>query len=200
MDFQTFVLLSLVFILIPGPNVLIIVSTSLSHGITRGLQTVAGTGSAMIIQLAIAGLGTASLVGLLEQSFLWIKWAGVAYLVYLGFYHLLSLKNQETPSESASGSFSKGFLISLTNPKTIVFFAAFLPQFTTSTSAYNSQILLLSILFWLLAMICDGLYAILAHWCRGLLKHRRGSRYAQSLIGSLYLGAAALLGASRNGQ
>ena len=80
--YLTFVLISLGIIIIPGPNVLIIVSTSISHGIQRGLMTVAGTSVAMAIQLFIAAMVTSSFVQLLSNGFILVKWLGVAYLVY----------------------------------------------------------------------------------------------------------------------
>jgi len=90
MDILTFVLVSAGIIIIPGPNLLVIISTSISHGKARGLQTVAGTTCAMILQLFIAASETAWLVSALSSGFLWLKWLGVSYLIYLGVAHFFA--------------------------------------------------------------------------------------------------------------
>lgn len=194
-----FVLASVIVIVIPGPNVLVIISTSLSHGTRRGLQTMLGTSSAMAIQLLIAALGTSWLVEYLVRGFVWLKWAGIGYLLYLGVTHLKQLLSdpQQQPTLSAIGSYRRGFIVSLTNPKTILFFAAFLPQFATPGAEYLPQISLLSVTFLLLAMLLDGLYAVFAARLRGLLRSEHNQRYRHGLSGLLYLGAAAWLAALR---
>ncbi|MCG8415024.1 MAG: LysE family transporter, partial [Pseudomonadales bacterium] len=81
--YLSFVLVSLLVIAMPGPNILVIVSTSITAGTKRGLQTVIGTSLAMIVQLAVAALGTTGLLVLLNNGLRWLKWAGVLYLLYL---------------------------------------------------------------------------------------------------------------------
>lgn len=107
MELFLFLIISTGVIVIPGPNVLVIISTSISHGRVRGLQTVAGTSVAMAIQLFVAAIGTTYLISVLAKGFLWLKWAGAAYLIYLGIKQLLAAfsKEQKTPTISASGSF-----------------------------------------------------------------------------------------------
>ena len=106
--FISFCIISFGVIIIPGPNVLIIVSTSMKNGTVRGLQTVAGTSSTMSIQLIIAGIGTSWFVQLLAEGFTILKWIGVAYLIYLGLQHLhhaIYDKDNETQL-NANSSFS----------------------------------------------------------------------------------------------
>jgi threonine/homoserine/homoserine lactone efflux protein len=99
MDIATFILISFVFIAIPGPNVLIVVSTGISHGTMRGLQTIGGISLAMAIQLFIAAIGTTWFVAALSHGFAWLKWGGVFYLLYLGLNHLVSAVSAERPQK-----------------------------------------------------------------------------------------------------
>ena len=200
MELLTFIIVSFGVIVIPGPNVLVIISTSLSHGTTRGLQAVAGTSLAMLIQLSIAALGTSLFVSNLAKGFMWLKWLGVTYLIYLGVKHLIALKSSNQPPISATGSFNRGFWVSLTNPKTILFFGAFLPQFTIGSHSYLSQIILLSVTFWLMALVLDSLYAILSAKLVKLLKAKNITKYQNGFCGALYLGAGVLLSTTKKAQ
>ena len=200
MELLFFILLSIGLIVTPGPNVLVIVSTSIAHGRQRGLQTVAGTASAMGLQLLIAALGTSWLVASLVQGFIWLRWLGVIYLCYLGASHLVSaIKIRKTIPVSALGSFTRGFVVSLTNPKTILFFGAFLPQFVHSSADYLPQIALLSLIFWLLALFSDTGYVLLASRFSSLLKRQKIAKAENAITGVLYLGAGATLAVTRNG-
>ena len=201
MEFVAFFLASAAIIAIPGPNVLVIVSTSISYGKWRGLQTVAGTSLAMVLQLIVAALGTTWFVSALSSGFIWLKWAGVAYLVYLGVIHILaSFTNRTVKKLNAVGSFQRGFWISLTNPKTILFFGAFFPQFTTVNSPYLPQIALLSVLFWLLAIVLDSAYALLSSKLGILLKNTKWQTVQNRISGVVYVGAGLVLAGVKNGQ
>ena len=201
MDYLLFILISASIIIIPGPNVLAVVSTSISHGKVRGLQTVAGTSTAMIIQLSIAALATSWVISSLAIGFTILKWAGVAYLLYLGITHLLSaVANNQPKHLSASGSFSRGFWVSLTNPKTIIFFSAFLPQFVSTSRSYLSQIAVLSSIFLILAMVLDSGYALAAARLSNIFRGRLMSKVQNGFSGLLYIGAGATLASTRHGQ
>lgn len=193
--YLTFLLVSFGLIIIPGPNVLVIVSTSITHGAKRGLQTVAGTSLAMAIQLFVVVASTAWLVQIISSGLQYLKWIGVAYLLYLAVYHLkASLGSEKEKIEiSYSATFRRGFLVSLTNPKTLFFFSAFLPQFVTSTVSYSYQIVLLSISFLMLATILDSCYAILSSKLSLLAKERYLYTFRNGVSGLLYLGASAWL-------
>ena len=199
MEILVFILVSSGIIIIPGPNVLVVVSTSIVHGKVRGLQTVAGTSTAMLVQLCVAALGTSWFVSTLANGFVWLKWLGVIYLFYLGVRHLLYIRNTTKSQISAVGTFQHGFWVSLTNPKTILFFSAFLPQFTTPASSYQLQIAALSLIFWLLAVVMDSGYALLAHKLSSILKTKNLSKYQHGVSGVLYLGAGTILATTKNG-
>ena len=193
----TFVLVSALFIISPGPNVFVIVSTSLQAGKIRGLQTVLGTSVAQAIQLLVAAIGTTWFLSLLAQGLFWLKWIGVAYLFYLGISSLISFVKKEAGNLSTGlGSFQRGFWISLTNPKTILFFSAFLPQFVTESANYVEQIGLLSVLFWLVAVVLDSTWALLAGQTKKLIADRDISRIENGVSGALYITASGVLASS----
>ena len=201
MELIAFILASVAIIIIPGPNVLVIVSTGISHGQLRGLQTVAGTSAAMILQLVIAALGTAWFVSALSSGFIVLKWAGVVYLVYLGITHVIaSFDNSPTKRLTAVGSFKRGFWVSLTNPKTILFFSAFIPQFTTAGASYFQQTALLSLVFLCLAVVIDSAYALLSSKLRGLIRNNEVHTIQCRISGLVYLSAGATLASIKNGQ
>lgn len=160
-----------------------------------------GTALAMILQLAIAALGTNWLLSWLSNGLTWLKWAGVAYLSWLGLRTLTAAwRNETEPEADAQSTVKKGFWISLTNPKTILFFSAFLPQFVTDAEHYLFQVALLSLVFWLLATALDSCYALLAARLRWLLQGRHGRRIGRiesGATGTLYLAASALLAGSK---
>lgn len=196
MDLTLFLLLSFGLIIIPGPNVIVIVTTSIVHGKVRGLQTVAGTSAAMIVQLLVAALGTAGFVTAVSEGLKWLKWLGVAYLLYLGYKQIrASMSGTTLSSPSAVGSFQRGFWVSLTNPKTILFFGAFLPQFVSPQQSYLAQVAVLSGIFWVMAVALDSLYALFSSKIASKLKAAPDNRFLGIFSGSLFVGAGAALAA-----
>jgi len=198
----TFLLLSFLVIIVPGPNVLVIVSTSIMHGKNRGLQTVMGTSLTMAIQLVIAGVSTSWFVQILSDGFYLIKWVGVAYLVYIGIMHLSDAlySTRSKNNLTTSSTFSRGFYVSLTNPKTILFFSAFLPQFVSSSETYTYQILILSCMFLLLAVALDSGYAILSAKLKPVMEKHDLYKVQNVFSGLLFLGASAWVAVSRRAQ
>jgi len=197
--FISFLIISVGLIIIPGPNVLIIVSTSLNYGKIRGLQTVLGTSLAMIVQLIISGFGTTWFIEFITEGFTILKWLGVTYLLYLGLLYLKNAlyKNGSKKEITASATFTRGFLVSLTNPKTILFFSAFLPQFVSSSGGYLQQITFLSFTFLLIAVVLDSTYALLSVKLKSLLEKRNLFRLQNGFSGLLFIGASAWLATSR---
>ena len=195
----SFVATSTAVIIVPGPNVMAVVSTSLSYGSKKGLQTVLGTSTAMLIQLFIAAFSTTWLVDTLTKGFEWLRWLGVFYLVYLGITHLLRLldKRDSKKETFVTSSFSRGFIVSLANPKTILFFSAYMPQFVSPRGEFETQITLLSATFLFLAMVFDSLYAILAGRLQGLLQIAKTHRIRDGISALLYICAGAWLAALR---
>jgi homoserine/homoserine lactone efflux protein len=185
-----------VLVVLPGPNVALIVANSLAHGPKYGLVTVAGTSSAMIVQLALTVVGVAGLLSSIADWFEWLRWIGVSYLVYLGaraWFAPSHIVNVVAQPKSFTEIYMRGFLVSLTNPKTLLFYAAFLPQFVTPTAAEPiDQILMLSVTFVLIAACLDGLWALLAGRLRLLLNSRAKirNRVAGALLVAAGIGLA----------
>jgi homoserine/homoserine lactone efflux protein len=181
----------IILMLIPGPNVALIVANSVGHGTRYGLITVAGTASAMIAQLSFTIIGMSAVLGVMGEWFEWLRWAGVLYLLYLGIRQWrappvdLSRTRPETAAPRAI--YARAFLVSLTNPKTLLFYGAFFPQFIRPELGMGNQVALLAATFLVLALLIDGLWAVLAGRARGLLA-RRG-RLRQRLSGGLLIGA-----------
>ena len=188
-----FIIVSLGLIIVPGPNVLLIISTSLSSGSLRGLQTVCGTSSAMVLQLTAATLGMATLMTTLAPWLEWIRWAGVAYLLYLGIQHwrdsFRAPGATPPPTLSSHRAYWRGVFVSMTNPKTIFFFGAFLPQFVDPARSVLVQMTVLSLTFLGLATTLDGAYALLSGRLRNLVNRPHLQKYRQRLTGTLFLGA-----------
>ncbi len=186
-----FVAATTVLMLIPGPNVALIVANSVAYGTRFGLLTVAGTSAAMVVQLALTSLGMAAVLGTLGEWFEWLRWIGVAYLVYLGIRQWraapLDLTRTKPQPKSPREIFLRGLLVSLTNPKTLFFYGAFFPQFISPGRGVTAQVVLLSVTFVALAVLLDGGWAVLAGRARGFLAGRGRAR--NRLSGGLLIGA-----------
>lgn len=176
MELLLFTIIAIGILALPGPNVVVVASTSVSHGKLRSLLTIAGTATGMAIQLLVAAIGTTWLADRLADHFYWIKWLGLAYLVFLVIRQVRHMRAGVTPPASRFGSFQRGLWISLSNPKTILFFAAFLPQFVVSEQAYVPQILLLSLIIWALAVLRDIAYSVFADRLNVFFRKRASAR------------------------
>ena len=194
-----FVAATAVLMLIPGPNVGLIVANSVAHGTRSGLITVAGTSCAMVPQLLLTLLGMSAVLTVLSDWFNWLRWIGVAYLLYLGIKQwrahdsdLLGLKAGQKPARAI---FARGFLVSLSNPKTLLFYGAFFPQFVNVQHDAVSQFALLAATFLVVGVFIDGSWALLAGRARPFLAKRGTVRHRVS--GSLLIAAALGLALAR---
>ncbi len=194
-----FVLAVVVLLLIPGPNVALIVANSVAYGRRYGLLTVAGTSSAVVVQLALTGLGLTEVLGGLGHWFEWVRWIGAAYLVWIGVqqWRTAPIDLTRTPPQprSARAIVGRALLVSLTNPKTLLFYGAFFPQFITPGPNVAAQVALLSAVFLALAVTLDSLWAFAAAWARGALAVHGGLR--NRLSGGMLVGAGVGLALAR---
>lgn len=197
--FLSFIMVSVMVIVVPGPNVVLIVSTALTQGRLRAMQTITGTLIAMAVQLVIAAKGTVWLSETLAEFFIYAKWLGALYLIYIGLSQLRSAitSNQLEPETSGKGTFWRGFFVGITNPKTILFFGAFLPQFTNLAAPIEFQIIILSITFLLLAFICDSVYLLAASAFHKASKKPKFRRWVEAIGGFVFVGAGAGVALSR---
>jgi homoserine/homoserine lactone efflux protein len=188
-----------VLMLIPGPNVALIVANSATYGVRFGLLTVLGTGIASAIQVSLAGLGLCTMLGQLGGWFAELRWAGVAYLVYLGIRQWRAAPidlASVAPSPDLSGRIiRRAILVGSTNPKTLFFYGAFFPQFIRADAPPAPQVVILAATLLATAVTVDSGWALLAHQLRPLL--RRRARLRNRLTGCLMIGAGATLAVAR---
>jgi len=189
-----FLVASAVLILIPGPAVLYIVTRSISQGRKSGIASVAGVGLGNLTHAVAASLGLSAILASSTLAFAALKYVGAAYLIFLGVRKLLAPSSlSETASfreEPLSATFKQGVLVGTLNPKIVLFFLAFLPQFADpSKSAVWAQLLFFGTLFVIMAVLSDSVYALLAGTFSAWLKQRqsflRGERY---FSGAVYCG------------
>ncbi|HMK68742.1 MAG TPA: LysE family translocator [Stellaceae bacterium] len=189
--YLAFILATTILILIPGPNVALIVANSVAYGTRYGLLTVAGTSSAVAVLLGVTMLGMTAMLETLSHWFEWIRWVGVIYLLYLGISQWRAIAvdlTQTKPQErSAHTIFWRGFLVSLSNPKTLLFYGAFFPQFVTVGPDVATQVGVLSATFLAIAILLDGAWALLAGRARGFLAVR--GKLRNRLSGGLLMAA-----------
>ena len=188
--YLTFIAAVLVLAAIPGPNVAIIAANSISHGTRYGAVTVAGTSSAMVLQLTMTVIGMTALQATLAGWFEWLRWGGVIYLFYLAVRAWLAPMEvpDATPEpRSAVTIYLRGFLVSLFNPKTLLFYGAFLPQFIADNGPLLPQLILLSVTFLVTATLVDFSWALLAARVGYILRKR--SKIRNRLTALLMIGA-----------
>ena len=188
-----FLLAALGLLLIPGPSVLYVVTRSVEQGRRAGLASVLGIELASLVHTAAAALGLSAVLLTSALAFSVVKYLGAAYLIYLGLRTLLRReKNSQIPVQvprSFSQLFTQGFLVNLLNPKTALFFYAFLPQFVDpARGGVGEQILLFGALFVLLASCTDSLYALLSSMVGNMLSRNGHIRRMQRYVtGSVYI-------------
>jgi threonine/homoserine/homoserine lactone efflux protein len=185
---------TLALLLAPGPAVLYITARSANQGRLAGLVSVLAIETANFLQALAATLGLSAILLSSALAFDVVKYLGAAYLVYLGVRKLLfpeeGTENGQIKPESLARIYWQGFVINLLNPKTALFFFAFLPQFVDPAKGnVTGQTLLLGAIFVGMAIITDSLYALLAS---SLAERLRGSRHFQKgqryFAGLVYVG------------
>ena len=201
-----FVLASVVLIVIPGPSVLFVIGRSLALGRVGGLLSVVGNAFGMVPLVAAVALGVGVLVAQSVVLFTVIKFAGALYLVYLGVQAIrhradaAAAVNGEVRPRSKWRLLGEGFVVGVTNPKTIAFFVAVLPQFVSfEAGAIPLQLATLGVVFVVLALACDSVWALAAGWARdwfGRAPHRASHLAATG--GVMMIGLGGVLALSGN--
>jgi homoserine/homoserine lactone efflux protein len=174
--YLAYVAACIVLVIVPGPTVMLIVANSLKYGARAGLINIAGTQLGLALCIGIVLLGLASLIATLGWWFDLVRLAGAAYLVWLGWKLLRSSGSLDAPVNAPrprEGFFVQGFAVLMSNPKALVLFGAFFPQFIDPNGDYVSQVILLGITAMAVALVFDSLYAILAGRAGAVLTQRR---------------------------
>jgi threonine/homoserine/homoserine lactone efflux protein len=164
--YLTFLLACVAVVIVPGPTVTVIIANSLRYGTRSGLANVAGTQAGLAVMLVVLAAGLQAVVEVLGLVFEIVKLVGAAYLIYLGARMLLNRSSLNTDPDSVPeprrSFFWQGVLVIWANPKALLFFGAFIPQFVQPQGDVVLQTLLLGGTFMAVATVFDGGYAVLA--------------------------------------
>lgn len=194
--FSAFLLASFVLAVTPGPGVLYIVTRSLVQGRRFGLVSVAGVALGNLGNALAASVGLAALFAVSSLAFAIVKYAGALYLVYFGVQMLRSSPGEHSAAVPAAiplqRIFRDGFVVALLNPKTTVFFAAFLPQFLSPGSPPMFQSVVLGFLFVAIAAATDSAYALAAGAAAPLLRGNVVRSVGRRLGGGVFIGLGGL--------
>lgn len=180
----------------PDTSQLLIISNSVRHGLRRSAYTIAGDLTANILQMTAAAFGLAAIMATSASAFIWIKWLGVAYLVWIGVQLILSKDQPDDVVANTSGQsfrlFRQGFVTSMANPFAVVFFGALFPQFIDPTMPVLPQLLILGVTY----LVIDGAILLVWGWL-GVRAATALKRFSFGIVnkicGTLMIGAAALL-------
>jgi threonine/homoserine/homoserine lactone efflux protein len=192
--YAVFLATAMALLAIPGPAVLYVVTRSIEMGRAGGIASVAGITSGTVVHVALATAGLSSLILASRAAFDAVKYVGAAYLIALGVRRLLTRAAEEPDEERAPRTvrraYTQGIVVNLTNPKTIVFIFAFIPQFVDPNARHVwLQVLMLGISFACLGFLSDSLYAIAAGTVAERLRGSRGiTRFQRWFGGSVLVG------------
>ena len=200
--FAAFAGASLALLIVPGPSVLYIVTRSMDQGRSAGLVSVLGIHTGTIVHVVAAALGLSAILASSAVSFQVVKYAGAAYLIWLGVKALRERHEEASEGRDRERSlgriYAQGVVVNVLNPKTALFFLAFLPQFVDVGKPVTAQVLVLGMTFILLGFVSDGSYALAsARVARTFAARRRPSAARRWLPGLTLIGlgvAAAVTG------
>ncbi|MGJ5049689.1 LysE family translocator [Bradyrhizobium oligotrophicum] len=187
--------------LLPGPVVTLLIANGLRHGTRAALINIAGVQTGLAIAIGIVAVGLTSLMATMGYWFEWVRLIGAAYLVWLGIQLIRSpiegiSAGEEPPPPPRGGFFLQGLLVLLSNPKVMVFFGAFLPQFMDMGRDHVPQVGLLGVTFMVIAGLTDAIYALLAGRARTLFSARR-TRLVSRISGGFMIGGGVWLALTR---
>jgi len=195
-QWAAFAAASAVLLAIPGPTILLVVSYALSHGRRYAAATVAGVALGDFTAMTASMLGLGALLATSATIFTVLKWAGAAYLVWLG------IKLWRAPVQTGAVSVEKGgrplavflhaYVVTALNPKSIIFFVAFLPQFLDRAQPMLGQMVIFEATFLVLATLNAAAYAVLAAAARSGIRRPSVQRAVNRAGGSLMIGAGLL--------
>ncbi|SHG25630.1 LysE family translocator [Bradyrhizobium erythrophlei] len=198
--YLAFVAACIALALLPGPMVTLVIANGLRHGTRAALTNIAGAQLGLAIVIGIVAIGLTSLMATMGYWFDWVRFAGAAYLVWLGIklirFPVEGVKADAPPPPPRGGFFLQGLLVLLSNPKVLVFFGAFIPQFMDMSKDHVSQVTLLGVTFMVTAGITDALYALLAGRARLFFSARR-TRLLSRVSGGIMIGGGVWLALTR---
>ena len=198
--YAVFLATAIVLLLIPGPAVLYVVTRSIEMGRSGGIASVAGITTGTVAYVVLATAGLSSLILASTAAFDAVKFVGAAYLFFLGIRRLLGRGLEESDSEAVPRTrlraYTQGVCVNLTNPKTIVFIFAFIPQFVDPNAQDPGlQVLTLGLTFALLGFLSDSMWALAAGTVADRLRGSTGIAWVQRWIGGSVLVGLGILSA-----
>ncbi|HJV24911.1 MAG TPA: homoserine/homoserine lactone efflux protein [Aromatoleum sp.] len=185
----------------PGPGAVLSMATGLRHGYPVALRAIAGLQTALVIQLAVVGLGLGAVLAASSVAFTLLKLAGAAYLIWLGVkkWRSPAVANGDA-AEVAAGApgspYIQGLFVNLSNPKAIVFMVALVPQFIDPAAPQLLQFAIIALTMSTVDTLVMSGYALLAGRCRGWLSNPRALRAQNRVFGGMFVAAGSLLAAS----
>jgi threonine/homoserine/homoserine lactone efflux protein len=197
--YLAFVVACIALALLPGPMVTLVIANGLRHGTRAALTTVAGAQAGLAIVIGIVAVGLTSLMATMGYWFDWVRFAGAAYLVWLGIKLIRNPAeglDAKPPPLPRGGFFTQALLVTLSNPKVLVFFGAFIPQFVDLSQDHLPQVALLGLTFMVISGITDATYALLAGQVRTFFSGRR-TRLLSRVSGSFMIGGGIWLALTR---
>lgn len=182
----------------PGPSVLLATANSMSYGTQKTVGTILGDLTANSLQIILSSLGLASIVISSGEIFSFIKWMGVAYLIYMGISKIISKPiagnfKRKKKSRSFFKLFQEGFFMSASNPKAIVFFAALFPLFIDEKFAFVPQVVILGLTYLAIDGICLYVYVKFASKLKQYLEDQKKVHLQNKIIGSLLIFSGLML-------
>jgi threonine/homoserine/homoserine lactone efflux protein len=190
-------------IALPGPSVLLTVAHSISFGWKNAIATVAGETMGIAVQLLVAAIGLTSVLNAVAGVFEWLRWAGAAYLVYLGIKQWRSASKPlefDTSPVSKKNLFAQGLVITIFNPKSLVFIAAFLPQFIDTARPLGLQFTFIVPTFLVITFTVTSVWALVAGNVRGFLQSQRAFKSVLRAGGGFMIIAGLGLALARRGN
>ncbi len=201
--YLAFVAATSIMIALPGPSVLLTVAHSISFGWKHGISTVAGATMGIAVQLVIAAVGLTSLLNVATEAFVWLRLAGATYLIYLGIRQWRSTNKPvdlNTSSTSKKNVFVQGLVTTIFNPKSLIFIAAFLPQFISTSHPLGVQFMIIVPTFLVITFTVTSVWALVAGKLRGFLKSHRALKTVSRTSGGLMILAGLGLILARKGK
>jgi len=198
--YLAFVVATSIMIALPGPSVILTVAHSISFGWRSAIATVAGATMGIAVQLFVAAIGLTSLLNVVTGAFEWLRWAGAAYLVYLGIKQWRSAREPmelDTSKVSKRNLFVQGLVVTIPNPKSLVFIAAFLPQFIDATRPLGLQFTIIVPTFLVITFAVTSAWALAAGSARDFLQSQRAIQTVSRTAGGLMVLAGIGLAAAR---
>jgi homoserine/homoserine lactone efflux protein len=197
--YAAYLLACLIVVLVPGPTVTLIIANSIRHGTRAGLLNMLGTQVGLAFMIGVVGIGLTSMIEAMGHWFDWLRLAGAAYLIWLGWKMIRSagIASATASSRTPRGGFLlQGMLVALSNPKTLLFFGAFFPQFIDHARDHGLQILIMGLTAMLFAAISDSAYALAAGRAGRALSVQR-VRLMSRVSGAFLVGGGVWLAFSR---